>query len=86
MVEALKKEFPSLTSELKATLFKPNRREQRKALVEMEEKEALSVLRKGKLKLKLGRLPGPSAARGGAVLQVLGVRSRQEKLSWPRPE
>jgi hypothetical protein len=51
VTEALKKEFPSLTSELKATLFKPNRREQRKALVEMDEKEALSVLRKGKLKV-----------------------------------
>lgn len=51
ITESLKKDFPTLSGELKVTLFKPNRREQRKAVVEMEDREVTPVLQKGKVKV-----------------------------------
>lgn len=45
--------FPDLNTELKVTLFAPNKREQRKAVVKMNDKDAHLVLEKGKVKVGL---------------------------------
>lgn len=49
--DALRRDYPTLRGELKVTLFSPNQREQRKALVQMGEEEASPILQKGKMKV-----------------------------------
>lgn len=49
--EAIRRDFPDLKSELKLTLFGPNRREQRKAVIEMDQRDALQILERRKIKV-----------------------------------
>lgn len=48
--QTLKSDFPDISGELKVTLFAINQREQRKAIIEMDKRDALLVLKKGKVK------------------------------------